>query len=350
MHRVLAGTLATIVLVAGAPARASNTYDYLGGCELYTLPDTGSSQTEEGLLVILAVASSDGADPTQVSASMVCELRVDGTAVGGVAAAGSPVLANAGRVSYTVSGDYVEICETVTFDGSWTTTRCQARSTPQPLTDAAVDAAAPIVEDVIFEHADPHLCPRLSAVGGTYGTVTVDPHGDVFLGADQLWDCPPYGDGALNRRLIVNHAGGITITDSGDGPIWTATGIFTNRNLWRGCYRASTVGAVEVVCEPYFGARMCNRTAMTAVSLPTFTVGGIVHWGQVRTSAECMGSYYTQRFSTETADAPPQQQYKSRLAWFFPQPPWRVSCIASTPSWTGAPKAPYFADCQFHFR
>ena len=35
-------------------------------------------------------------------------------------------------------------------------------------------------------------CPVLASLAGTYGPVTINGEGDVYIDGEPFWDCPPY--------------------------------------------------------------------------------------------------------------------------------------------------------------
>ena len=40
--------------------------------------------------------------------------------------------------------------------------------------------------------ADYAACPALAAMAGSYGVVTINSQGDIYVDGEPTWDCPPY--------------------------------------------------------------------------------------------------------------------------------------------------------------
>jgi hypothetical protein len=56
----------------------------------------------------------------------------------------------------------------------------------------------PIVRQIFLQDVDPVVCPEFKTVGNAtggdiLGLVTIYPDGDVYLGRNYIYDCPPYG-------------------------------------------------------------------------------------------------------------------------------------------------------------
>ena len=59
---------------------------------------------------------------------------------------------------------------------------------PEP-EDCEIDHA---IESTMMNYVDPTMCPVLASQAGTYGLVVINAQGDVFVGGEPQWDCPPY--------------------------------------------------------------------------------------------------------------------------------------------------------------
>ena len=44
----------------------------------------------------------------------------------------------------------------------------------------------------LLPNADLMVCPVLAAFAGSYGEVTINAQGDVYVLGSLFWDCPPY--------------------------------------------------------------------------------------------------------------------------------------------------------------
>jgi hypothetical protein len=56
------------------------------------------------------------------------------------------------------------------------------------LIDTILDLLTTVEKDVI----DPAVCPVLATLAGSYGPITINAQGDIFINGEAFWDCPPY--------------------------------------------------------------------------------------------------------------------------------------------------------------
>lgn len=351
--------MAAALTLFGTPvaSAAGGPYDYAGGCDAQVTADSTAGQDMySGMLRALAVVYSGDPARNPVSATIRCEVRVNGApASGGVlTASGTTVLAGAAAVTYAASEtQFVQVCETVDFPG-FTTQSCHGvapvQLPPQEITDA-FDNAVAIVESLVVDFVDPVVCSVLPQLAGVTDPVTVEPDGDVYLLGDPIWECPPYDSqpAPLLHRWPppFYYPAGINISDAGAGVTWQTTGLLANPNMWS-CYRDTSTPRVTVICDWVGGffPPVCRKGTATAVSLPSFTPGGSLVWGKSRTSALCIGNWVAEILQTLVADANNQFRFAQRN--LVTQYAWQVQCQADNGS-GGAPVRAYVADCDFLF-
>lgn len=187
---------AVVAAVAAPPAEGHPAYHYLGGCEMTaTSADTDDGRMQWSADVSVAAVATDAATgaPAPVPISVECELVVDGATPGTVvfSVAGQGLVAATGPVSYQAGPyDVVTVCEHVTVGGAYHRECGFATVVPA--------VAPPLWEAVrIIEHAmHPEPCRTLAALSGGPAdqppVFDVRTDGDVYVGDDLVWNCPPF--------------------------------------------------------------------------------------------------------------------------------------------------------------
>ena len=216
MRRLLAAAATAALLVPGAAAHAAAASDYRGGCALdraRTAP--GDPGTWTAAVYALAVVHSEVTSDNPVSATVTCEVRVDGVRQGdALTFSGTGVVTGAGQVSYVAADDsLVELCETVDFTSDDTPTRTDC----DPVSFSPWDPSC--VFDVLNqlqrrEPPPPAFCEVLQALIGLLpGPTEIDAlvcavtGGDVGVLGELVWDCPPY-EGSATAAGQSQYLGG----------------------------------------------------------------------------------------------------------------------------------------------
>jgi hypothetical protein len=203
MRRLLTAVLALGLLsLGGSAARATDHSTYTGHCTFDTVNDTtpggqlGGQEHWSGTMDAAVVLTSD-THGNVVNATVTCEIRVNGVPAASLAGSGSGVVVFAGPVGFDAAAwDYLELCTTVdyTSDTTPTASSCQGPTT------TCLDCGDPnligytldVVNALTVAYVDPQVCPRLQALAPGAGPVEIRPDGDVYIGSDWYWDCPPY--------------------------------------------------------------------------------------------------------------------------------------------------------------
>jgi hypothetical protein len=105
-------------------------------------------------------------------------------------AAGDSVAVTAGRVSLVADQDFV-VCAHVTVSGHDPITDCHQGEHYQVPPEVFFDLYE-VLNDLVIAYVDPTICAVLDDYAGTYGPVTINEQGDVFVLGEPQWDCPPY--------------------------------------------------------------------------------------------------------------------------------------------------------------
>ena len=177
---------AALVACLAPAAHAGSDSTYVGGC---SLGEVREDPLHPGYWIaeidVEAVVYSPTPEANPVWATFTCHLEVNGVAqqAPAFAANGAVAVVGGGPVTYAMS-DYVLLCQRVDFIGPGDTTPtvdfCHTRGLPwEPW---------PIVDPLV----DPVVCPVLAALQGTYGPVSVNEQGDVYVDGVPYYDCPPY--------------------------------------------------------------------------------------------------------------------------------------------------------------
>ena len=170
-----------------------------------------TGQNGEGAVEGSATAEEFDA-PTGSPVSIRCGIRVNGTEVASSpTASGAGAASTAGRVTFAADEtDVVEVCAFVTTVGG-NHVRCtavtSASSPPQEVKDAGGAA-----EQFGREFLDPAMCPFFATIAGTYGPVTINAQGDVFVNGQPVLDCPPYD---LGVPPVTSQVDGVTLLTAG---------------------------------------------------------------------------------------------------------------------------------------
>jgi hypothetical protein len=176
-----------------------------GGCFF----DTNSQATATngqyvGVIGDHSVTTTDATPPTPVSATIGCEIQVNGNVAvgpffyGDLNGVTGVQLGQNAPISFTAADDAdVELCQNVNGGSFSCSPATSLQIPPQPV----IDALNTVNDELIAlqkQFTDPTTCALLGAHPGTYGPFTVDPSGDVTgpdpldLGLNPYWDCPPY--------------------------------------------------------------------------------------------------------------------------------------------------------------
>ncbi len=199
MRRTLLASL-LLAVVPAAPAAAGDAADlrFLRGCEFDTVAqDTVTGGRYAGVLYAKVVAYSVRPEQYPVTVTSIgCELRVNGHTVlrsGTWPGAGPVGVVPPEPIEFAAGDtDWVELCTLVdVVDGEGDAhhlTRCPGATTlPMP-----PPWMADLVDDA-FTLADAAACERFVAAAPYLPPpVTVGPDGDVYVGGELWWDCPPY--------------------------------------------------------------------------------------------------------------------------------------------------------------
>jgi len=222
--------VATTVMALLAPVTSAHA-DYgdtlKGGCGFATVGNaTLTSGANTGLIYDVSLSQEQNGLPS--GADVQCWIEVNGEIQPGtwLLASGSGVQENHQQISFNAfDGDIVSLCQSVSFwdPSTWTApdgnvgTDCQAATSlqfpPQAIYDfvnTLVDSMQSISDPVI----DPIVCPIFSELysttgGGVLGVLLIQPDGDLYLakplgvGYDQVYDCPPYGNGTGTEGFQV---------------------------------------------------------------------------------------------------------------------------------------------------
>jgi hypothetical protein len=279
--------------------------------------------------------------PLAGSGTLTCTVQVNAATHAGPDAAsvsatwGTIVVIWPSAVSYTATrADTTYVCTAFTTARGARLYRTGGRWTADP--NAACDIIGHEDEHAIRplkELADPLVCPVVAAVPARPGLASVTRDGDVVVGGRTLWDCAPYAE----DPALLSTAGGITITDIGNGPVYALTGDLATP-LWA-CFDSATPYYVVICDYASWPLPGCDRVDATAVSLPPA-------WGSVDTWAICEGDQVAEFVSSGTATQTPAFRTNGRT--MVPQQVTRVYCQAHDGAHNPA-VGRYVADCQFTF-
>jgi hypothetical protein len=128
---------------------------------------------------------------------------------------GTGVVAFAEPLQFTAQPwDVIEVCDQVdyTSDDTPTVFKCGEATTTQLIPQDVVDLVTlvlDLVNAVLYETvaADATICPVFQSLAPGNELVVIAPDGDVSIGGEPYWDCPPYVGGPPEQ------------------PTWSATGL-----------------------------------------------------------------------------------------------------------------------------
>ena len=191
MRKLLPVRLAAAATAAGALAlhapAASATHEYTR-CTLRAAQVNGvtGDGTYEGVAAGVAAAPGD-------TVAIRCVIWVNGQlrAATPLSPATPGVAATAGYVGFVAeSTDSVALCAEVTTSHG-TTEHCPWITPPLPYD--VLEYVADEVDGLFYDSVDPALCPALADAAPGVPPVVVTGDGDVLVGGELVWDCPPYG-------------------------------------------------------------------------------------------------------------------------------------------------------------
>ncbi len=230
MKRLLVAAAGLLLGPVPIAAHAAS-FDYRGGCHFVTLNDTtpggplGGQDAWTGVVYLDVVPiDTDLMAPSGATATVSCELRIDGLSQGVVLGptTGTGVVVDARQIQFTAQiTDVVALCDHVTV-GSETIVSCagppEGGLVPPPvvdLFDQIIDTAGPVFDLVngVVGQLEPVVCGELVALApavnglGHPELAHIDPAtGDLHLAGavlqalgvspyapnyDVWWDCPP---------------------------------------------------------------------------------------------------------------------------------------------------------------
>lgn len=167
---VFVASAAAAALVLNGPLAVAN--DAVYGCQWTGAQDASvTGDTYVGALGGYVVSPSGG------PVALTCRLTVNGTTVAAVSSAGAPVFGQSAWATVDPT-DVVRVCSDVTQHGA-TATTCAPW--------------LPVQQGTVWLVVDPAVCGVLIGLEGTYGVAEIDAQGDVYVGGELFYDCPPYG-------------------------------------------------------------------------------------------------------------------------------------------------------------
>ncbi len=199
--KILTAALAAGALALNAPVAQADAPRF--DCSFDSVQqDTATGQNYEGAAWGY-IAHAEGGDVT-----IRCYIAVNGVEASstptGTGSNGAAV--TSGRVTFAATDtDSVQLCAEYTSPHASDNVCFESTSTqipPQEVIDLlislfeTIDATlAPVwstLTDIEKTYIDPTLCDVLDGIPGTYGPVTINTQGDVFIDGEPFWDCPPY--------------------------------------------------------------------------------------------------------------------------------------------------------------
>ena len=193
--RLLPALTATLLLAVPAPARAAD--EYAGGCGFDSVAPPGSDTYTGALYAVVVV-------PRATIMTVTCYVTVNGVehANTRLTTGGIGLTAGARAIEFTARYDQaVGFCEFVELADQPGVVHGGCVPIEQPTQPPLEldDALEPVVHAIyplyrfLVDGLDPAACPVLAGAAGTYGGVlTVRPDGDVHVGDEWVWNCPPY--------------------------------------------------------------------------------------------------------------------------------------------------------------
>lgn len=201
MKKLLLAAVAAVLLAPVAPAQADPNPSLTGGCGATSVSDGGDDDqtTWQGEVSAYALATHSQAGvlaPTKFI-EVECYVRKNGSYQGTVLyARGMGVAAAASEYVYQADpNDVIEICTIIdrNNDNAWCDFVTTIPLVPEAVQQAVDDVVDP-VEEIRQQWVDPATCPIL-AIGwgaGVPGLLDITWEGDVYVGGEFVYDCPPY--------------------------------------------------------------------------------------------------------------------------------------------------------------
>jgi hypothetical protein len=196
MRRLLIA-LAVVAAALGlaTPASAGTDSRYRGGCS-FTTEEVAPGDYRGVLDIEVLVFSIRSPTDNPVSATVTCRLYLNDAELPDLSltASGTVAVAGAREVTYEAGPwDLVHICTIVDYTSDDTPTSEECWHTGAELIPPEVIEILDVLGENVFPVLDENLCPELAARAGTYGPVTIEEDGDVYVAGEWFWDCPPLG-------------------------------------------------------------------------------------------------------------------------------------------------------------
>ena len=196
-RRVFGALLLGAALTVGAPPALAGDDSYVEGRCGFRAVSQGGDETWTGMVdaTVVLLSRTHG---NVVAATVTCELVVDGVVRDLASGSGAGVVAFAAPISFDASDTaVVELCTRVDFLSDATPTRrtcLTSRNQSQAPTQELIDMWSWILgsTNVVWPVVDPVVCQVLRALAPGAGDVTINEQGDVYVGGEPQWDCPPY--------------------------------------------------------------------------------------------------------------------------------------------------------------
>ncbi len=200
MRRTLGPALALGLLTLTAPSAlaAPNDSKSVGHCGFDTLNQQNVSETAWTGVLYAAVGVFSYAHGNVVTARVTCEIRVNGVPQVSASGAGAGLVAFAAPVTYEADvTDVVSLCTIVdyTSDPTPTSVACPEATTTRLPPQETIDLLSYVlgwVNGAVVGYVDPAACAAFQALAPGHGPVSITPEGDVYVGGEYFWDCPPY--------------------------------------------------------------------------------------------------------------------------------------------------------------
>ena len=129
--------------------------------------------------------------PGTEEVSIVCSIEIDGfVAAETRPGTGTAFAAVAQDLAFNAAGDEVVLgCTTATVAGHPAHRSCERVGRPGEALNPVFDA----LNEFPMEFVDAIACDALADAAGSYGPVTIDGQGDIYVAGEWFWDCAPYG-------------------------------------------------------------------------------------------------------------------------------------------------------------
>ena len=189
MKTVVIAVALTTALSPPSPATAATGSRYYGRCAVTPVRPAGAGPTQQADLYAVTALFSTTPAGNPVTATVTCQVRVDGTVAASVGETGTAAVVVHGSVTWSADHtNVVEVCTVVDYaDPTPTATHCGQIGVylpPQELLE--------LLDAMFVELADPVVCPALKARAPGAGPVFINEQGDVYVLGTPQWDCPPY--------------------------------------------------------------------------------------------------------------------------------------------------------------